>query len=62
MTLATLRLRRAGRFETEPAEVRFWRAVQKTEACWLWLGTRDAKGYGRFIPWRGERAHAHRWA
>lgn len=27
---------------------RFWSKVNKTESCWLWTGTRNSKGYGRF--------------
>jgi hypothetical protein len=29
-------------------ETRFWALVEKTEGCWLWRGTLDSKGYGRF--------------
>lgn len=25
---------------------KFWTFVQKTETCWLWIGTRNKKGYG----------------
>lgn len=25
---------------------RFWAKVQKTDGCWLWLGSRDGCGYG----------------
>jgi hypothetical protein len=31
---------------------RFWSKVSKTDACWLWTGTLDAKGYGQF--WDGQ--------
>ena len=38
---------------------RFWSRVRKTETCWEWVGTRFAKGYGRFII--GDRDYyAHR--
>lgn len=30
-----------------------------SDACWLWLGTRDGQGYGR-IHWRGRDRQAHR--
>jgi hypothetical protein len=31
----------------EPVEDRFWRRVQKTDTCWLWLGARwGTGGYG----------------
>lgn len=28
-------------------EQRFWRKVSKTDGCWIWIGSRDRKGYGR---------------
>jgi DNA-binding XRE family transcriptional regulator len=47
-----------------PAEVqaRFWAKVNKTEGCWLWTGSRNAKGYGQF-NWRklGRPHLAHRF-
>lgn len=27
---------------------RFWDKVKKTDQCWLWLGGKDKKGYGKF--------------
>jgi hypothetical protein len=27
---------------------RFWRYVVKTDTCWLWTGSADRHGYGRF--------------
>jgi hypothetical protein len=27
---------------------RFWKKVQKTDGCWLWTGSKDRRGYGRF--------------
>lgn len=27
---------------------RFWKKVRRSEGCWLWTGTPDRKGYGRF--------------
>lgn len=44
---------------------RFWKFVQKTDHCWLWLGTKNPKGYG--IITRGGRnvvplkAHRASW-
>jgi hypothetical protein len=26
---------------------RFWHKVNKTETCWLWIGSQNAKGYGK---------------
>lgn len=45
----------------EPADVRFWRKVVKSEGCWLWAGHTNPDGYGRF--WNGERnIPAHCWS
>lgn len=35
-----------------PAVERFWGYVQKSPACWIWIGYRDEKNYGRFHPTR----------
>lgn len=32
----------------------FWSRVDKTTTCWLWIGSDDGEGYGRF---RGRGAH-----
>lgn len=32
----------------------FFQKVSKTDSCWLWTGSKDAKGYGFF---KGKRAH-----
>ena len=40
---------------------RFWRRVEKTEGCWLWMGCRLKGGYGRL--WYVDRlVLAHRLA
>lgn len=45
----------------EPADVRFWRKVVKTDTCWLWVAGKNSDGYGTF--WDGLRqTRAHRWA
>lgn len=31
-----------------PAQVRFWKFVQKTEKCWLWTAHKIPSGYGVF--------------
>jgi hypothetical protein len=42
-------------------EARFWAKVRKTSTHWLWLGTKNNGGYGRF--WAGgHMVLAHRWA
>lgn len=48
----------------EALEVRFWRSVTGREdpsGCWLWTGTRQMTGYGRFPIGRGS-VPAHRFA
>lgn len=42
-------------------EVRFWRHVDKTDTCWLWLGSGVRGGYGQFYL-DGRRVSAHRFA
>lgn len=40
---------------------RFWTHIRKTPTCWIWTGTRDKNGYGRFTPRHGSSAKlAHR--
>lgn len=34
---------------------RFWYRVNKTDGCWLWTGSRNSDGYGRYS--KSERAH-----
>lgn len=51
-----------GRFVVAVPEVdRFWSKVDRDPDCWLWLGLRNAYGYGRFFIPGGERL-AHRYA
>jgi|SRR6266478_3890684 len=33
---------------TTPIPERFWKRVQKTPDCWLWLGAVHETGYGKF--------------
>lgn len=49
---------------TDGPEVRFWRLVDKTDSCWLWLGAQNGKGYGRFTlsGRNGWKRSAHRYA
>lgn len=47
----------------EPAEIRFWRKVEQSDGCWLWIAARNADGYGSF--WLGSPRRsigAHRFA
>lgn len=41
--------------------VRFFSLVVKTDWCWLWLGSKNNDGYGRFRS-GGRIMFAHRWA
>lgn len=47
---------------TRPAAERFWSMVEKTEACWLWMGAKQPEGYGRFGAGKGRSPLAHRYA
>ncbi len=29
-----------------PLQIRFWKKVERTETCWLWVGALHSKGYG----------------
>lgn len=44
------------------APERFWRRVEKTPACWLWMGAVQSRGYGSFGIARGKTVLAHRFA
>lgn len=41
---------------------RFWSNVERGRGCWLWTGTRTARGYGRFILDGGRPYPAHRFS
>lgn len=49
-------------YERPPILQRFWSKVEKTDTCWLWIGSvKKGDGYGHF--WDGQKvAHAHRWS
>jgi uncharacterized protein YerC len=38
----------AARVYRKSAPERFWDRVYKTESCWIWEGTKDRDGYGRY--------------
>lgn len=46
----------------KPALERFLRKVEKTPECWLWLGTKNNKGYGMFMLESPNKMLAHRAA
>lgn len=43
-----------------PASVLFWKKIEKTESCWLWLGSKNRKGYGYVGDGHGKVVYAHR--
>lgn len=45
-----------------PTTDRFWSKVQKTENCWLWMGTIRADGYGGFALTARKTVGAHRYS
>jgi len=42
-----------------PVAERFFRQVEKTDSCWLWVGLKNQKGYGR-LNIAGSMVLAHR--
>src|SRR5687767_4720826 len=44
---------------SRPLSERFWEKVRKTDGCWLWTASRNAKGYGQ-IMYQRRPIHAHR--
>lgn len=47
-------------------EARFWKFVQKSDGCWLWVGKKAGNGYGSFPHVGGKggptwRAHRFSW-
>jgi len=44
--------------QLEKMKTRFLTFVNKTDNCWTWIGTKDARGYGRFaIKFKKYMAH-----
>ena len=39
--------------------IRFWKNVNKTDTCWIWIGPKNGNGYGSF-RYRGKYTGAHR--
>lgn len=49
----------------QPVMERFWSKVNKTDSCWLWIGSTDSSGYGSFSVKDGKGRKvwsAHRFA
>lgn len=40
---------------------RFWNHVRKTKSCWIWIGTKTKRGYGR-INIDGKSIYTHRFS
>ena len=41
---------------------RFWSKVDKSGRCWIWLASKDARGYGHFsLNGRPRQAHRVAW-
>lgn len=48
----------ANRHNVKPLAERFWRNVNKTDTCWLWVGVGDRNGYGHMrVDGRRQRVH-----
>jgi hypothetical protein len=44
-------------------EERFWAKVEKTDACWLWTGSRNGRGYGLLnVATGASPVRAHRFS
>lgn len=52
---------RSGELRPLSLKDRFWKQVEKTESCWLWVGTKTKAGYGK-IQLNGKTLLAHRIA
>ena len=53
---------RHGRGYKGTLEERFWRKVNKTETCWLWVAGKNDEGYGNFsVSGRACKAHRVAW-
>jgi hypothetical protein len=64
LNMVSLRKRSGSLFIKEPAEVRFWRAVdvRGKDQCWEWMGALHYKGYGEFAPIAKHKTKSHRFA
>ncbi len=45
-----------------PFEQRFWAKVEKSDDCWVWIGSRSSSGYGRISNENGRQEQANRVA
>lgn len=46
----------------EKYEKSFWERVDKAGDCWLWLGFKNEKGYGRYNIFNDSGVYAHRFS
>lgn len=44
---------------TESRDRRFWKRINKTNTCWLWMGSHTVAGYG-IVMRKGRIIYAHR--
>jgi hypothetical protein len=58
--------RRSGKRSSGTVEDKFFERVKKTPTCWLWTGSIDPDGYGRFfvgrVSGKSKNVFAHRWS
>jgi hypothetical protein len=52
----------ANKFKTVPAEKRFWKYVEKTPTCWIWVGGITGAGYGAFRDKNRTYISAHKFS
>lgn len=43
-----------------PAEIRFWKKVNKTDTCWLWTGAKERYGFIKLS--HTEQVYTHRYS
>lgn len=45
-----------------PPEIRFFKRVQKTDSCWVWIGKKHSDGYGEMtINFKVKKTHRYSW-
>lgn len=49
------------KYSHESPNIRFFRSVRKTAACWLWTGSKLKGGYGQFLAFGQIQAHRVSW-
>lgn len=59
--IVTTRLRVRGALGYDSIEDFFWERVDKTGACWMWVGKKTVDGYPQ-IKFKGRTTYAHRFS